>query len=106
MYASANRCSQLVRVVARSYYGSLLPVGAMSPFKLLAFAIWGARCLHFGTLGINFGTLGAPRGTILAPQDYPGGPWEPQDGHERARNRMTESTPRSDLSCSGKASAF
>ena len=44
---------------------------------------------HLGrTLGSNFGTSGAPLEAILAPRDHPGGPWEQQDGHEVANNRI------------------
>ena len=50
--------------------------------ELLANAIWGVWCLHFGTLGYHFGTSGAPWGTILASREHPGGPWEQQDGFE------------------------
>ena len=78
----------------------------LEPLGLAKAVIWEARCLHFGTLGDYFGTSGAPWGTILAPRDRPGGPWERQDGHKVVRNRMTESTPRSDWSCGGKALAF
>ena len=47
------------------------------------------RFWHFGsTLGSNFGTSGAPWEAILAPRDHPGGPWEQQDGHEVANNRI------------------
>ena len=53
---------------------------------------------HFGTSGApwvrHFGVSEAPWEAILAPRDHPGGPWEQQDGHEVANNRMTESTPR------------
>ena len=34
------------------------------------------------------------------------GPWEQQEGHLGVQNQMTESTPWSDWSCSGKALIF
>ena len=44
---------------------------------------------HLGsTLGGHFGVSGAPGEAILAPRDHPGGPWEQQDGHEVANNRI------------------
>ena len=47
------------------------------------------RFWHFGsTLGGNFGTSGAPWEAILAPRDHPGKPWEEQDGHEVANDRI------------------
>ena len=39
-------------------------------------------------LGGHFDTLGAPWEAILAPRDYPGGPWEQQDGFEVVNNRI------------------
>ena len=72
-------------------------------------AIWEARCLlfdywdsifapredlgrpfwHLGsTLGCYFGVSEAPWEAILAPRDHPGGPWEQQEGHEVANNRI------------------
>ena len=39
-------------------------------------------------MGSYFGISGAPWEAILAPRDYPGGPWEQQDGHEVARQRI------------------
>ena len=35
-------------------------------FWFLAVAIWGAWCLHFGTVGNHFGTSGATWGTMGA----------------------------------------
>ena len=32
--------------------------------------------------------MGAPWGAILAPRDHPGGPWEQQDGHEVANDKI------------------
>ena len=44
---------------------------------------------HFGsTMGSYFGVSEAPWEAILAPRDHPGGPWEQQDAHEVANNRM------------------
>ena len=43
---------------------------------------------HFGTLGGHFGALGALREVIFALRDHFGGPWEQQDGHEVANNRI------------------
>ena len=40
------------------------------------------------TLGGHFGVSRAPWEAILAPRDHPGGPWEQQDGHEVANNRI------------------
>ena len=40
------------------------------------------------TLGGHFGTSGAPWEVILIPRDHPGGPWEQQDGHEVANDRI------------------
>ena len=40
---------------------------------------------HYGS---HFGISGAPWEAILAPRDHPGGPWEQQDGHEVANNRI------------------
>ena len=64
---------------------------AGSPFGGL-----GASCLTFwepfwhlgSTLGGHFGTSGAPWEAILTPQDHTGAPWEQQDGHEVANNRI------------------
>ena len=42
----------------------------------------------FDIIGAHFGTSGAPWGAILAPRDYPGGPWEQQDGFEVVDNRI------------------
>ena len=63
---------------------------AACPFWLLGspFRGPGARCLHFDILGDHFSTSGATWGVILAPRDHPGGPWEQQDGHEVANNRI------------------
>ena len=36
----------------------------------------------------HFGVSGAPWEAILAPRNYPGGPWEQQDGPEVASNRI------------------
>ena len=36
----------------------------------------------------HFGTSGAPREAILAPRDHHGDPWEEQDGHQVANNRI------------------
>ena len=78
----------------------------MSCFLSRSVAIWGARCLLFGILGLHFRIPGAPWETvlplrehlgepfwhpweaILAPRDHPGRPWELQDGHEVANNRI------------------
>ena len=44
---------------------------------------------HLGsTLGSHFGVSGARWDAMLAPRDHPGGPWEQQDGHEVANNRI------------------
>ena len=47
---------------------------------------------HFGISGApwgaNFGTSGTHWEAIWAPRDYPGGPWEQQDGHEVACHRI------------------
>ena len=44
---------------------------------------------HFGSTSQNhFGTSGAPWDAIFAPRNHPGGPWEKQDGHEVANNRI------------------
>ena len=44
---------------------------------------------HLGsTLGSHFGVSEAPWEAILAPRDHPGGPWEQQDGHEVANDRI------------------
>ena len=40
------------------------------------------------TLGSHFGISGARWEAILGPWDHPGGPWEQQDGHEVANNRI------------------
>ena len=82
---------------------------AAGPFWLLGVAIWGPCCIlfdilgailasreHLGgqfwhpgsTLGGNLSILGAAWGAILAPRDHPGGPWEQQDGHEVANDRI------------------
>ena len=39
-------------------------------------------------MGSNFGVSGEPWEAILAPRDHPGGPWEQQDGHEVANDRI------------------
>ena len=39
-------------------------------------------------MGGHFNLSGAPWGAILALRDHPGGPWEQQDGHEVANNRI------------------
>ena len=40
-------------------------------------------------MGSHFGVSVAPWEAILAPlRDHPGGPWEQQDGHEVANNRI------------------
>ena len=51
-------------------------------------AIWGARSLHFDSLGNNFRTSGAPWEAILAPRGHPGGPWQQQDGFEMVVYRI------------------
>ena len=47
---------------------------------------------HLGPWCILFGILGAPWGAILAPReaprDHPGAPWEQQDRHEVANDRI------------------
>ena len=49
---------------------------------------------HLGsTSGGQSGFSGQLREAILAPRDHPGGPWEQQDGHEVANDKMTESIP-------------
>ena len=58
------------------------------PLHLLVVAILGAWWLHFDRPVEHFGTSGTPWGVILAPRNKPGGPWEQQDGHEVARNRI------------------
>ena len=58
-------------------------------FQLLAVAIWGAYCLHFGTLGYHFSTSAEPWVIIFASRDHPGESWEQQDGHEVIRNRIS-----------------
>ena len=40
------------------------------------------------TLGSHFGVSEAHWEAILAPRDHPGGPWEQQDGHEVANDRI------------------
>ena len=39
-------------------------------------------------MGRQFGISGVPWEAILAPGDHPGGPWEQQDGHEVANDRI------------------
>ena len=39
-------------------------------------------------MGGHFGISGTPWKAILAPRDHPGGPWEQQDGHEVANDRI------------------
>ena len=39
-------------------------------------------------MGGSFGVSGAPWEAIVAPRDHPGGPWEQQDGHEFANDRI------------------
>ena len=39
-------------------------------------------------LPLYFDILGVPWEAILAPRDHPGGPWEQQDGHEVANDRI------------------
>ena len=44
---------------------------------------------HLGsTLGSYFGVSGAPWEAIWYLETTPGGPWEQQDGHEVANNRI------------------
>ena len=67
---------------------------AGSPFG----AMWGPWCLLFHILGAilasreylggHFSTSETPWDVILTVRDHPGGPWEQQDGHEVANNRM------------------
>ena len=63
----------------------------MGPFGGLgaSFLIFWEPFLHPGsTLGSHFGTSGASCEAILAPGNHPGKPWEEQDGHELAKDRM------------------
>ena len=39
-------------------------------------------------MGGDFGISEAPWEVILSPRDHPGGPWEQQDGHEVANDRI------------------
>ena len=50
------------------------------PVQLVVVAMWGAWCLHFGTLGDGFGTSGAPWRTMGVAGWTRGGP--EQDFHE------------------------
>ena len=54
-----------------------------------SFWYFGSPFSHPGsTSGDHFGISGAPWEAILALRDHPGGPWEQQDGHEVANNRI------------------
>ena len=66
---------------------------AGSPFGV----IWGLWCLLFDILGAilafrelggYFGISEAPWDVILTPRDHPAKPWEEQDGHEVANDRI------------------
>ena len=57
--------------------------------------VWGFMCFFPALIlgrrdqfGEPFWHLGSTLGAILAPGDHPGGPWEQQDGHEVANNRI------------------
>ena len=68
------------------------PVPLFWDFRTHFFATWerlGVLVWRLGsTLGRDFGISGAPWEAILASRDHPGGPWEQQDGHEVANNRI------------------
>ena len=49
---------------------------------------WEAILASREHLGRPFWHLGTNLGAILAPRDHPGGPWEQQDGHSVANNRI------------------